>query len=222
MNPYWVQYAEAEFWQQWYREIDRGCWYSRSTDQVFGSTGRAVFSGAGVQELLEDSPNTTVNPNELTATLFEEAILDMIYGRITPGSGREFELYTGEYGMIRFHRAVQSKFEQSGWLQIVDDKAIQNVASPYHKNGLSFGYQFVQYRGANGITLNMIHNPAYDDREVNFDIDPRTGFPYESMRYTLMDVSGEGVESNVQLLTKKNSMKLAYVSGLHGPYGPSQ
>ena len=54
MHDFWIKYAEVEYWQQWYRELERGYWYSRSTDTVLDATGRPINSGPGLQEQLED------------------------------------------------------------------------------------------------------------------------------------------------------------------------
>jgi hypothetical protein len=66
------------------------------------------------------------------------------------------------------------------------------VQSDVHTNALEAGYQFVKYNMANGASLELIHNPLYDDREINFEIDEVTGFPIESQRITFLDFSGEG------------------------------
>jgi hypothetical protein len=34
-----------------------------------------------------------------------------------------------------------------------------------HTNALEAGYQFVKYNMANGASLELIHNPLYDDRD---------------------------------------------------------
>ena len=74
----------------------------------------------------------------------------------------------------------------------------------------------------NGAELELIHCPLYDDREINFEIDPLTGFPVESQRFTFLDFSGgEGKSSNIKFFKKKGGYKLGYVSGLQNPYGPA-
>jgi hypothetical protein len=40
------------------------------------------------------------------------------------------------------------------------------VQSDVHTNALEAGYQFVKYNMANGASLELIHNPLYDDREI--------------------------------------------------------
>jgi hypothetical protein len=220
MYTSWVKYAEVEYWEQWYRELERGYWYSRSTDTVLGATGRPIYSGPGVQELMEDSiqhPYTV-----LTAKLIEEFLMDIFYSRVKPGKARRIKAYTGEYGMIQFHRAIDDwSQKRKGFISIVDTNFIGKTSSEYHDNAMIAGYQFTKYRMANGAELELIHQPLYDDREINFEIDPVTGYPMESQRITFLDFSNQdGASSNIMLMNRTNSFKLAYVVGLQSPYGP--
>lgn len=216
----WVKYAEAEWWMQWYRELERGAWYSRMTNSVEGANGRSIYTGPGIQQQLEDSHVHYYS--HLSARLIEEYLMDIFYSRVKPGSGRKIKAFTGEYGMLIFHRAIQDIMERRGFIQVVDQLFIDKTKSDYTSNGLSYGYQFVRYRMANGAELELIHNPLYDDREINSEIDPVTGYPMESMRFTFLDFSGgEGKSSNIRLVNKKDSMKLGYVPGMQTPYGPT-
>jgi len=217
MQNSWIKYAEVEYWQQWYKELERGSWYSRSTNSVLGSTGRPIYSGPGIQEQLEDSH--VHRYSHLTSTLIEEYLMDIFYSRVKPGAGRKIKAFTGEYGMLIFHRAIQDWMNKSGFIKNVE-VFTDKVASPLHANALSAGYQFVKYRMANGAELDLVHNPLYDDREINFEIDPITGFPKESMRFTFLDFSGEGTSSNLSMVNKTNGMSLTYIQGLQSPYGP--
>lgn len=218
MYSSWIRYAEAEYWMQWYRELERGKWYSRSTESVPDENGRPINSGPGIQEQLEDSHIHYYST--LTARLIEEYLMDIFYGRIKPGSQRQVEGFSGEYGMIQFHRAVEAWQRQkgTGFIQLV--QFVEKIKSPYNSNAFSAGYQYLEYKMANGSTLKLTHQPLYDDREINFEIDPVTGFPTESQRITFMDFAGEGKSSNLVLMDKKNSFKLGYVHGLQTPYGP--
>lgn len=214
----WIKYAEVEYWRQWYREIEKGYWYSRSTDTVMGAGGRPLYTGPGIQEQLEDSHIHRYS--HLSARLIEEYLMDIFYSRIKPGAGREIVGFSGEYGMLNFHRAIQDLQEKRGFIQVVTDTFINKTRSEYHTNALSYGYQFTEYKMGNGITLKMVHNPLYDDREINFEIDPITGRPMESQRITFLDFSN-GNNKNIELLTKRNSLKVGYVPGLQNPYGPA-
>lgn len=222
MHDTWISYAEVEYWEQWYRELERGYWYSRSTNTVKGANGRPTYSGPGVQELLEDSH--IHNYSVLSAKLIEEYLMDIFYSRVKPGKSRKIRGFSGEYGMIQFHRAIQDWQEKrKGFIQVVDQVFTDKVTSAYNDNALAAGYQYVRYRMANGAELELVHQPLYDDREINFEIDPVTGYPTESQRITFLDFSGGDSTStkNIELMHKKNSFKLCYVCGLTGPYGPS-
>src|SRR5690606_35124725 len=94
----WVKYAEVEYWQQWYRELDRAYWYNRKTKSIEGATGRSVDNYSGIKEKLEDSHVHYYS--ELTAKRIEEFLLDIFYSRVKPGSGRKIKVFTGEFGMI--------------------------------------------------------------------------------------------------------------------------
>ena len=215
----WVKYAEVEYWQQWYRELERGFWYSRSTDTVLGANGRPILTGPGLQEQLEDSH--LYRYSFLTAKLIEEYLMDIFYSRVKPGKQRKIKAFTGEYGMLMFHRAIQDWAEKTGFITVVQDLTMGKTGSPMNENALWAGYQFTKYRMANGAELELVHNPLYDDREINFEIDPLTGFPIESQRITFLDFSGVGSESNMKIVNKKNGYKLGYVAGLSNPYGPN-
>lgn len=214
----WMKYAEVEYWQQWYREVERGYWYSRSADTVLGANGRPVRMGPGIQEQLEDSHQHRYSV--LSAKLIEEYLQDIFYSRVKPGKGRQIKAYTGEYGMLQFHRAIQDWANKSGFIKNIE-VFTNKVASDIHTNALEAGYQFVKYSMANGATLELIHNPLYDDREINFEIDEVTGFPVESQRITFLDFSGESSKSsNIKIMNKKDSSTFTYVCGTQGPYGP--
>jgi hypothetical protein len=215
----WIKYAEVEYWEQWYRELERGYWYSRSTDTVLGANGRPIHSGPGIQEMLEDGH--VYRYSHLSTTLIEEYLMDIFYGRVKPGAQRKIKAFTGEYGMILFHRAIQDWAAKKGFIQVVDQYIVDKASSPYTSNGLAAGYQFVKYRMANGAELELVHQPLYDDREINFEIDPVTGYPVESMRFTFLDFSEGQGGPNIQLMDKANGFKLGYVSGLQNPYGPT-
>ena len=218
MHKSWIKYAEIEYWQQWYRELERSYWYARSTDTVLGANGRPIYNGPGIQEQLEDSHKEQYS--HLTAELIEEYLMDIFYSRVKPGSQRHIKAFTGEYGMLLFHRAVNDWMQKSGFVKIVEDFSVNQTKSPYHENAWQAGYQFTKYSMANGSTLELIHSPIYDDRSVNFEIDPLTGYPVESMRFTFLDFSGEGKDSNITKVKKKGGMSLIYVGGMASPFGP--
>ena len=218
----WVKYAEVEYWQQWYRELERAFWYNRKTKSIKGSTGRSVDNFSGIQEKLEDSHIHYYT--ELTAKLIEEFLLDIFYSRVKPGVGRKIKVFTGEYGMKLFHNAMTDIMEKGGFTLAGGNQfnPVKPKSSEYNQNAYSIGFQMVEYVMSNGAVLECVHNPLYDDRSINFEIDPVTGYPVESMRFTFLDFSGDGGNSNVSLVSKKDGYKFGYVGGLVNPYGPNK
>lgn len=220
MHTFWMKYAEAEYWRQWYRELERGYWYSRSTDKVIGANGRPIVSGPGIHEQLEDS--NIHYYSHLSVRLIEEFLMDIFYGRVKPGKGREVVGFTGEYGMMQFHRAVADWMNKSGFIKNFEVFS-SKTQSDLHPNALEAGYQFVKYNMANGASLKLIHNPLYDDREINFAIDPLTGYPIQSQRITFLSLDSDNpVSSNVKIMNKKDGSAFTYIEGLYGPYGPKK
>src|SRR5690606_4287744 len=100
----------------------------------------------------------------LTARLLEEFIMDAVYGVTAPGGNQEIVGFTGEYGMMAFHRAINDTFGNSGFIKNIEISA-KPTSSPYHQNALEAGYQFVKYHLGNGRVLKLVHNPLYDDRD---------------------------------------------------------
>jgi hypothetical protein len=207
----WLKYAEAEYWIQFYKEKERGLWYNKSANSIPGANGRSARTGPGVQELLKDSHIHYYST--LTENLIREYLLDIFFGRVDM-SNRNIVAFTGEYGMLAFHQAMMNA---SAPFLTTDSKFISGEGQ-----NLEFGGQFVKYRGPNGITLTLRHNPIYDDREINYKYHSGLQVPLESMRFTFLDFGGENGMSNIKYVHKKNGYKLGYVSGLQTPYGPNK
>ena len=213
----WVKYAEAEYWIQWYKEIERSLWYNTRANTVRGANGRAARTGPGIQDLLRDSHRHVYNT--LTEKLIREFLLDIFFGRVEM-SNRNIVAYTGEYGMLAFHQAMVNA---SSPFLTVDTNFIKGAGAGVSGNNLQFGGQFVKYVGPNGITLTLRHNPIYDDREINHQMDPNLQVPVESMRFTFLDFGGRGAgDSNIKYVHKSGGYKLGYVSGLQTPYGANK
>jgi hypothetical protein len=213
----WAPYAEAAFWNSFYKEIEYTYWYSRSTTKVAGSTGRPVKSGPGILELLEESH--TFNFNQFNGALLQEFLSDIQVNRLTPGSSeRRVVIGTGEYGLRLIHDAGSKMIRETGFT-VLDNFTVNKAASEFHSNSLSVGYQVTQLKFANGTIVDLMHVPQFDDPRINSGIDPITGYPYESMRMVILDLNGEGVSSNIKMIEKENGMEQVYVSGMVKPKG---
>jgi len=215
----WFPYAEAIYWKQWHRELERGFWYSRSTDTVLDENGYPVTSGAGIHEQLEKSYREPYSV--LTGELLRDYLMSVFYSKTSPSTEqRRMKAYTGEYGMEIFSDAMLDWQKRKGFV-INADMVSSQVKSSQHKNALSMGHKIVEYQFVNGATLTLEHNPLYDDPNINMAIDEQTGRPIESQRFTFLDFTGENGGSNIHLVKKKGAAAFGYLNGMHTPFGPA-
>jgi hypothetical protein len=213
----WTDYAEATFWQEFYKEVDYSYWYSRNTTKVPGATGRTVQSGPGVLELLEESH--TFAFNQFNGRILQEFLSDIQTNRLTPGSSeRRVVIGTGEYGLKLIHDAGNNMIRENGF-QVLTNFAVKDTSSEFHSNAVSVGYQVTQLKFPNGTVVDLMHVPQFDDPRVNYGYDPITGYPYESMRMVILDLAGTGDQSNIKMVKKRNGMVQKYIAGLVKPRG---
>lgn len=208
----WINYADAEFKAQFVREKEMLLWYGRESNATPDTTGRNVRTGAGIEQLMESGH--LFYYNTLTTKLIQEYLMDIFYNRVGFNS-RHVVAYTGEWGALALHNALSSDANK---FLTLDTSIINDAAgSEFNSNAKEFGRQFVRYRGPNGIVFDIAYNPCYDDKDKQFLIDPVTGKPAESQKFTFFDLSDKGGNSNLFLL--QGHKKSGYVSGLTTPYG---
>ena len=221
MYKSWIKLAEANFWKEWAREKEIALIYNKSSKTIEGANGRPVRSFAGLQEKLQDGHIHYYS--EFSTRLLEEFLMDISYGRSTPGSGnRKMRVYTGEYGMILFHRAVMNSVTKGWTIVSTSFDPVKKTSSALSSNAYAAGYQFTKFLAPNGIEVEVVHMPLYDDRRLNREIDPVTGYPVESMRFTFLDFGGGNGGSNLAIMKKADSFANWYVAGGYGPYGPNK
>ena len=214
----WIRYADIEFMKQWREELEYARWYATSGD-VYQDNGRPYQTGPGIQEQLADSHVEYYN--KLSIPLLDQYLMDIFYGRVAPGkNGRNITAFTGEYGMAEFHKAVSDIMTKRGLIRNIE-VFTDKVGSEYNNNAMAFGMQFVQYNLTNGGSLKLIHNPMYDNRALHTEVDPISGKPVESMRFTFLDFAGEAGKSNIKITKKEGGEFFSYICGNYGPYGPN-
>lgn len=218
MQKSWIRYADIEFMKQWREELEYARWYATSGD-VYQDNGRPYQTGPGIQEQLADSHVEYYN--KLSIPLLDQYLMDIFYGRVAPGkNGRNITAFTGEYGMTEFHKAVSDIMTKRGLIRNIE-VFTDKVGSEYNNNAMAFGMQFVQYNLTNGGSLKLIHNPMYDNRALHTEVDPISGKPVESMRFTFLDFAGEAGKSNIKITKKEGGEFFSYICGNYGPYGPN-
>ena len=218
----WLNAAELEFHLEWQREIERALFYNRKDGFIKGATGRPVNSFSGIQEKVQ-SGYVHVHSG-LTAKLLQEYFMGIFYSRMKLEEINNLVGFTGYYGMLNFHELMNGLAKAEGWTMTNNNfSPIKQVSSPQHKNAFSYGYKFTEWNMPMGGTFKLIHNPLYDDVEINRELDPITGYPLESQRITFLDFTSDSKNnSNVRIVNKVGGYKFWYVAGGVSPYGPMQ
>ena len=151
----------------------------------FGKSGNAIKTGAGLFEQMEVA--NTMYYNTFSLKLLEDALYELSAAKLDFGE-RQFIIRTGERGAILFHKAVMNTV--SGWTTFVTDgnpSIIQKTQSNLHTNALSAGFQFVEYKAPNGVSVKVEVDPFYDD-PVRNKIQHPNGGPAMSYRFDIMDI----------------------------------
>lgn len=212
----WTQYAEWEFICQWAKEKERMLWFSKSNKQangtynMMGESGTPIIEGAGIREQI--SPSYKFNYNEFTIDFLEDVLLNLSIN-ILPEDQRHFVAFTGERGMVQFHRALEN---HAARFQPLDSKRIGGSGQ-----NLSFQGQYKEYMGPQGIRFTLVHLPLYDNEVRNRIPHPKGGYT-ESYRYTILNMGTSGGEKNIKRVYPKGRKELMWhVAGSTSPLGPN-
>lgn len=184
----------------------------------FGKSGNVLQTGAGIREQMEYA--NTYYYNDFSLKLIEDALFELSTG-VLGFKDRVFMLETGERGAAKFNKAVLN--EVSGWQAFSFLKSsgnaalIKNVPSELHDNALSAGFQFVEYRAPNGVTVKVNVNPMYDDPVRNKITHPEGGVA-ESYRFDIYYI-GSPDQPNIQLAKIRGDEDIRGIQrGLRDPF----
>lgn len=220
----WMDMQEAEYHMAMNKELAIAAMYQRLSDQplIDPDSGYPINPGAGIQQQIGFGGNVE-RYTTLSAELIEAFFDRIVYSRISPGDLGEVIGYSGHYGMKEFAKALDV---WTGGKSIVRESSdfISKDPSGVNKNSLVAGYQYTLYNLPNGGTFKLIHNPLNDDKSIHRDIDPLTGYPLESQRITILDVTGGNGQSinkkdNIKLVRKNKVYGTTIVEGRYGPGG---
>lgn len=219
---YWYTMQEAIAESEWNREIENVCMYSRSTKSVLDEqTGLVVRQGPGLQELLEEG--NVQYYNKFSIKLVEDFLRDIFFDRVSM-KDRNIYMLTGQVGLELFDEAIKNiaggQFSDVA-SYFIDDNG--NKIDRSQGGSLAYGNYYKVYNMQWG-KLIPIHFPLYDSRELNTELNPDTGYPAESQRFTFLDFGlGNGMNgSNIKYVEKENSDALTYTCGTYTPYGPNR
>ena len=155
-----------------------------------GKSGGVIKTGAGLYEQMEVA--NTMYYNTFSLKLLEDALYELSAAKLDYGD-RYFLIKTGERGAIQFHKAVLQTV--SGWTQFTLNgdalNIVEKTQTNLHSNGLSAGFQFVEYKAPNGVKVKIDVDPYYDDTVRNKIMHPMGG-PAFSYRYDIMYIGTMG------------------------------
>lgn len=176
-----------------------------------GDSGYEIRSGAGLREQI--APSNIFFYNNFDLDWLTEVLMGLSVGKL-PEDRRRFVLGTGEYGMYQFHKASEDK--ASNFTPNFNQDRIY-MTGP---NKMGYKGQFLEYKTVNGITVELMHIPQYDDPIRNKIYHPDGGLA-ESRRYTIMDFGTADGEANIQKVSLKGEEFIyRYIPGLRDPFSP--
>lgn len=182
----------------------------------FGKSGYAIKTGAGIFEQTEVA--NTYYYNTFSLKMLEDALYELSAAKLDMGQ-RTFIVKTGERGAALFHKAILNTI--SGWTQFVAENSgvstVQKTQSTLHSNALSAGFQFVEYKAPNGVTVKLDVDPMYDDPVRNKVLHPMGGVAM-SYRFDIWYI-GTSEQPNIFKCKIKGDEELrGYQWGLRNPF----
>lgn len=216
--------------QEVYWQFEKALSRIKSKTIMFGKTNRdengrylnkgnaniEIKAGSGIREQMEVS--NTVSYNTFSIALLESMLSELCEGKLD-WSERKFMLRTGERGAAQFNKAVTAV--ASGWQSLQFDNGgtngIQKVASKFHSNAYSAGFQFTEWKAPNNIHVMLEVDPMYDDKVRNKVLHPDGGVA-ESYRYDILYI-GSMEEPNIQKVKVAGNDELrGYYAGIRNPF----
>ena len=213
----WLNKLDWEFRRQFRREKARLLMFGQSNRMADGSyanlgeSGYEIKAGMGLREQI--SPSNIMYYNKFDIETMVDYCLSLSVGKL-PEDSRKFVIGTGEHGLKMISRSIEKYATAS---------ALEYNRIPGLDGGAKASYQRPQYvklADINGIRLEFMHIPQYDDQVRNKIKHPDGGVA-ESHRMTIMDFGTAQGEPNIQLVRAKGfEEQFAYIPGLRDPFTP--
>lgn len=213
----WLNKLDWEFRRQFRREKAKLLMYgnsNRRSDGTYGNIGDSGYeiqAGSGLREQI--SPSNVLYYNKFNIETLVDYCLSLSVGKL-PQDSRRFVIGTGEHGLKVASRAI----ERYATANALEYNRIEGVTGG---SKASFQRpQFVKHADINGIRIEFMHIPQYDDNVRNKIPHPDGGLA-ESHRMTIMDFGTADGKPNIQLVRSRNNPEqFGYIPGLRDPYTP--
>lgn len=212
----WQDYREWMFEWDFQRQKNNVVYYSRmnkaadGTYKQRGKSGNPLEQGAGIRQQIE-SGNEYFYPTEsFDIDWLFNVMLDLSENKL-PHDKRKFLLRTGERGLLQFSNALRDHASLYSFLR--DSSMLKN------NNGkMSFGGQFIQFLGPNGIEITVEHDPMKDDPILHKVPHPNGGRA-ESYVYDMLDIGTSDGRPNIQKVAQTGMEDIkGYELGLRNPF----
>jgi len=211
----WLNRLDWEFMRQFRREKAKLLMFGKSNRRADGSyankgdSGYEFKTGLGLREQI--SPSNIFHYGKFDIEAMVDYCLSLSVGRL-PEDSRRFVIGTGEFGLKTISRSIEA---------YAGANALEYNRLPELTPGSRGTYrrtQFVKLADINGITLEFMHIPQYDDYVRNKKSHPEGGTA-ESHRMTIMDFGTSQGEPNIQLVRAKGFEEtMGFIPGLRDPY----
>lgn len=206
----WIEKAKWDAMQQLLIKEDLQLLYGKmSKGTQLGPNGRPITQGAGLRAQIANRNKQAYNT--LTYELLEDTLMQLSWiSNPTKGGDFKFVALTGREGMKLFSNAILSKATALG-IKVYSEGQFVNG------KGMNMGYgaQFKTVEFPNGLEFSVIHCPWYDDTYWNRQLDPKTGYPLESSRFTIFNIGNHANGANLVKVTLKGAeMGSATIPGM--------
>jgi len=215
-----IPVAELKMREELYMSMEYQMMHGKRTLKQSNDTKYVKRTGPGLREQLKDGHLLYHNGN-LTVDTLKDYLLDIFFARKNKEQ-RKITIMTGTMGAIMFHDMMVAESDNTFTTAMHFVKSVSETP-----NHLKYGAQFTRYQGPEGIEVDLVLNPLYDDvkysRRTHPDYPDR---PIDSWRMTILDFGPAGEnesgnpEGNIQMLKLKNFGRYGYVPGSVGPNGP--
>ena len=210
-----IPLAQAKNEDELYSGIEYAMWKGEKSTNI-GKNGYMQKTGPGVRHQLRDGHILHYN-SVLTEAMLADYLDAIWFSRVSEGD-RKITAITGSMGAIAFHNLLASSANS---FLTVDTHFIRDAKDGDSRH-LSYGAQFVHYRGMNGMEVTLMINPLYDDLRFCKRTHPLYPTkPIDSWRMTFLDFGKDGNgQDNISMLSVKDTRRYGYTPGSVGPMGP--
>lgn len=220
-----ISEIEANFIAEGKWEKELLCYYGRSAGKSIIDTTSQHYRriGPGLLEFLEDGNVIPYPTGGGSIDMFVDYLQSIWFDRVPP-ERRNITVLTGQGGLTQWNNWVTAKFAVDPIRKdfntfVGDGKSYQ----PANYKGLKYPTAyFTEYNIFPFGSIRVEHSPLLDNTYLNGSVThPETGLPLSSYEYIILDYGmGNGVNSNIELLKRKDSEVYTFDCGTWCPLGP--